>query len=281
MKLMVLGCGNVGLEVAKRARAHGWDVVATTTTPARVEELSQYADEVGVLEGKDAAAVAAAAKDCDAILVSASPRLMTSLTVEDRAKSYREVLVASCESAAAACDRVVFMSSISVYGDGLQESREFLDEETPRTTSDEPSSVYFSAAEDAALGAPNGAVLRLADVYGGTTDIDYTARVKMVHDHMGGGTDFSGDGKLHRVHVDDVADAVIYVLENKLVGAFNCVPDVVPAPTNKEAFDSIADNAGMERIEFRNLLRTPTQQVSSAKLRNAGFVFGHPDDPMF
>lgn len=281
MRLMVLGCGNVGLEVTERAKGRGWEVVATTTSSGRVEELSKYADDVVVLEGKDAAAVAAAAKGCDAILVSASPRIMSSVTVEDRANSYREVLVASCESAAAVCDQIIFMSSVSVYGDGTQESRDFLDEETPRTTSDEPSSVYFAMAEDAALRAPQGVVLRLADVHGGPNDMDYTSRVKMVHQYMGGGTDFAPDGKLHRVHVDDVANAVIYALENKLTGAYNCVPDVVPAPTNKEAFDAIADNAGLERIEFRDKLRTPTQQVSSAKLRAAGFVFEHPDDPLF
>jgi nucleoside-diphosphate-sugar epimerase len=280
MRVMVLGAGNVGLEVATRARALGWEVVATTTTPGRVEELSAYADEVAVLVGSDAAAVKAAAEGCDAILVAASPRIMQSVTVEDRARSYRDVLVASCESAAAACDRVVFLSSISVYGDGTQATGDQLTENTPRTTSDEPSSVYFGMAEDAALSTGRGTVLRLADVHGHPRDIDYTARVRMVHEHMGGSTAFAGDGKLHRVHVDDVARAVIYVLENDIYGTYNCVPDLVPALTNKEAFDLLADRAGMPHIEFRDELRTPTQQVSSAKLRSTGFTFEHPDDEL-
>jgi nucleoside-diphosphate-sugar epimerase len=280
MRVMVLGAGNVGLEVASRARALGWQVVATTTTPGRVEELSAYADEVAVLVGSDAAAVKAAAAGCDAILVAASPRIMQSVTVEDRARSYRDVLVASCESAAAACDRVVFLSSISVYGDGTQTTGDELTEDVARTTSDEPSSVYFGMAEDAALAAGRGTVLRLADVHGHPRDIDYTARVRMVHEHMGGSTSFSGDGKLHRVHVDDVARAVLYVLEHDLYGMYNCVPDLVPAPTNKDAFDLLADRAGLPHIEFRDELKTPTQQVSSAKLRGTGFVFEHPDDEL-
>jgi nucleoside-diphosphate-sugar epimerase len=102
----------------------------------------------------------------------------------------------------------------------------------------------------------------------------------MVHEHMGGSTAFSGAGKLHRVHVDDVARAVLYVLENDLYGTYNCVPDLVPALTNKEAFDLLADRAGMPRIEFRDELRTPTQQVSSKKLRDTGFTFDHPDDEL-
>jgi nucleoside-diphosphate-sugar epimerase len=280
MRVMVLGAGNVGLEVATRARARGWQVVATTTTPGRVEELTAVADEVAVLVGSDAGAVHAAADGCDAILVAASPRIMSSVTVEDRARTYREVLVASCESAAAACARVVFLSSISTYGDGTQAAGDELTEDVPRTTSDEPSSIYFAMAEDAALAAGRGAVLRLADVHGHPRDIDYTARVRMVHEHMGGTTAFSGAGKLHRVHVEDVARAVLFVLDNDLTGTYNCVPDLVPALTNQVAFDLLADRAGLPHIEFRDELRTPTQQVSSAKLRAAGFTFEHPDDPL-
>ena len=280
MRVMVLGAGNVGLEVAARARAKGWEVVATTTSESRVAELAAVADDVAVLVGSDTTAVTLAAEGCDAILVAASPRILQSVTVEDRARSYRDVLVASCESAAAACDRVVFLSSISVYGDGTQAPGDSLDEDTPRTTSTEPSSVYFGMAEDAAIAAGRGTVLRLADVHGHPRDIDYTARVRMVHEHMGGTTAFSGEGKLHRVHVDDVARAVIHVLENDILGTFNAVPDVVPALTNKEAFDLLADRAGLPRIEFRDELKTPTQQVSSAKLRATGFVFEHPDDEL-
>jgi nucleoside-diphosphate-sugar epimerase len=224
--------------------------------------------------------VTKAAAGVDAILVAASPRIMQSVTVEDRARSYRDVLVASCESAAAACDRVLFLSSISVYGDGTQATGDVIDEETPRTTSDEPSSVYFGMAEDAALAAPRGSVLRLADVHGHPRDIDYTARLRMVHEHMGGSTAFAGDGRLHRVNVEDVARAVLHVFDNDLTGVFNCVPDLVPPLTNREAFDMLADRAGLPHIEFRDELRTPTQQVVSAKLRATGFVFEHPDDEL-
>ncbi|HET8971015.1 MAG TPA: NAD-dependent epimerase/dehydratase family protein [Candidatus Nanopelagicales bacterium] len=280
MRLMVLGCGNVGTEVAKRARGLGWQVVATTTSTERQEELLAVADEVAVLTGDDEAAVAAAAQGADAILVAASPRIMQARTAPERAASYRAVLVDSVASAVAACDRVVFLSSISVYGDGRQGSADVLDERTARTSSDEPSSVYFGMAEDVALAAPRGAVLRLADVYGNERDVSYVDRVRMVHEHMGGSAPFAGDGRLHRVHVDDVADAVIHVLTHDLVGAYNCVPDLVPAPTNKEAFDGIADGAGLERIELRGELATPTRQVTSAKLRATGFSFGHPDDAL-
>jgi hypothetical protein len=132
---------------------------------------------------------------------------MQSRTIEEREQSYRDVLVESCKSSVQACPRVVFMSSISVYADGLQGDGDLIDETTPRSTSDEPSTVYYSLAEDAILSSPGGTVLRLADIYGHPRDIDFTARVRLAHEHMGGSVSFAGDGRLHRVHVEDVADA--------------------------------------------------------------------------
>jgi len=278
MKLLVLGAGNAGLEVAARGKALGWEVVGTTTTEARIAEIEQVADHAIVLVGSDRAAVQAAAADADAVLVSVSPPIMGATTIEGRAASYEAVLVQTCLSAAAANDRVVFMSSISVYGDGTQEPATEITEATPRSTSDEPSTVFYSKAEDAVLAIPGGTVLRLPDIYGHPRDIDFTSRVRLANEHMGGSVAFAGDGRLHRIHVADVARALIFVLENDLIGAYNVVPDVVASPTNQEIFDTLADASGQARLEFRGELRTPTQQVSSARIRAAGFTFEHPDD---
>lgn len=278
MKLLIIGAGNAGLEVASRAKALGWEVVATTTRESRIAEIEQIADRGVVVLGKDRAGVAAAADGADAILCSVSPPVMAARTAEEREASYQDVLVETCKSAAAANPRTVFMSSISVYGDGLQGDGDLITEDTPRSTIDEPSTVYFSAAEDAVLANPQGTVLRLADIYGHPRDINFTDRVKLAHQHMGGAVPFAGDGRLHRVHVADVARALIYVLENNLTGVYNCVPDLAPSPTNAEAFNRLADAAGVARLNFRGELKTPMKQVSSAKLRAAGFVFDHPDD---
>jgi nucleoside-diphosphate-sugar epimerase len=277
MRLLVIGAGNAGLEVTTQAKKLGWEVIGTTTSEGRVAEIEQVADKAVVLVGKDREAVKKAAEGVDAILVSVSPPLSKAVTAEDRAKSYEDVLVESCKSAAAACDRVVFMSSTSVYGDGSQAGDE-ITEETPRSTSDEPSTVFYSKAEDAVLANPGGTVLRLPDIYGHPRDIDFTARVKLASEHWGGSVPFAREGRLHRVHVEDVARALIFVLQNDLTGVYHCVPDLVPSPTNGETFDRLADNAGIPRLEFRSELRTPTVQVSSKKIRDAGFVFSHPDD---
>ena len=123
-------------------------------------------------------------------------------------------------------------------------------------------------------------MLRLADVYGHPRDIDFTSRVKLAHQYMGGSVPFAAEGRLHRVHVEDVAAAVVHVLTHDLTGVYNCVPDAAPAPTNGETFDSLADAAEVPRLEFRGEMATPVKPISSARLRSTGFAFAHPDDPI-
>src|SRR6478735_9947091 len=117
MKLLILGCGQAGMEIARQGKALGWEIKGTTTTPGRVDEISAVVDEAIVLVGSDREAVKKAAEGVDAIVVSVSPSAVRSAKKEDRGPIYQEVLVESGKSAAAASDRVVFCSSISVYGD--------------------------------------------------------------------------------------------------------------------------------------------------------------------
>jgi Trk K+ transport system NAD-binding subunit len=74
MRFLVLGCGNIGMELARRWTGDGHTVVGTTTTADRVAQLSEVCAEVQVLHGDDRAAVAGAAAGADAVVVTVSPR---------------------------------------------------------------------------------------------------------------------------------------------------------------------------------------------------------------
>jgi nucleoside-diphosphate-sugar epimerase len=277
MKILILGCGAAGTNIARRAKAKGWEVVGTTTTPGRVPEIEAVADKAVVLVGSDRAAVKAAAEGADAIVVSVSPSAVRSAKKEDRGPIYQEVLVESAKSAVEANDRVVFMSSISVYGDGTQEPRDFIDEDTPRAThDDEPSTIYFSAGEDEALKAPQGTALRFPDIYE-APDV-FAGRVKLAHDYMGGSVPFAREDRYHPISVEDAARSVIFALESGITGAYNVVPDGLPAPTVGEFWDKVADASGQDRLEFRGEIRTPVQPAVSKKIRGEGFVFEHQID---
>src|SRR6478609_6676922 len=277
MKLLILGCGQAGMQIAKMAKDRGWDVTGTTTTEGRVAEIEAVADRAIVLVGSDREAVKKAAEGVDAIVVSVSPSAVRSAKKEDRGPIYQEVLVESGMSAAAACDRVVFCSSISVYGDGTQEPRDFIDETTPRALGNgEPSTEFFAAGEDTALALEKGTALRFPDIYEGK-DV-FAGRVKLAHDFMGGSVPFDRQDRYHPIAVDDAAAAVVWALENDVYGAYNVVPDGVPAPTVGEFWDKVADASGQDKLEFRGEIRTPVQPATSEKFRATGFTFNHQID---
>ncbi len=276
MRILILGLGNIGRTLAGRLRSEGHHVIGTTTTPGKVEELGQYVDEVAVLFGHEADKVRAAAAGCDAIIVTVAPDARKSRTVEEREESYRRVLVDSCESAAAACDRVIFASSFSVYGDG-GEGTDPISEDTPCGNHDEPSSKYYQLAEKATLSAAAGCALRFPDMHGAPGDLSYPDRVRMCHEYMGGNAIFAADVPLYCIHYMDVVRAIEHVLENELSGIFNvCDNDNVPY-SNKQVFDAICDAEDLPRLNFLNQIMMPNRRISAARFYATGFRIEHAD----
>ena len=272
MRYAVIGCGNVGMELARRWVAQGHEVVGTTTSAARVGELEEVCTDVAVLRGADKAAVAAATEGADAVVLTVSPRLSRSFDAAQRVAEYADTLAASARTAAAVHPRVVFTSSTSVYGAG---SGALIDETGPTTGDEDASPRNFIAAEEAVLATPGGAVVRIPDVYGHPSDIDYPARVRFAHEVLGGSVPFSAGALLYRIDYRDAAAALDFVVSEGLTGVYNAFPDAEVPPTNAAAFAEICAAEGLPELTYRGEIRTPEVPVSSAKLRAAGFAFAH------
>ena len=200
MKIFILGMGHVGKALATKLHDDGHKVVGSTTTPDKVSELEKMADQVFVLKGSETEKVIAAAKDCDAIVVTVAPNVRNTRTIEERHEHYNEVLVNSCMSAQQACSRTLFLSSFSVYGDGGAGSLA-IDEETPTGNHEEPSSKYYQLAEQQILKNSGGCVLRFPDMYGAPGDLNFPERVKMAHEYFAGKAIFSADAPLYAIPV--------------------------------------------------------------------------------
>ncbi len=274
MRYLVLGCGNVGMELARALTADGQVVIGTTTSPDRVPQVREVCADVAVLRGADAAAVAAAAADVDAVVVTVSPRLTRAVSPALRGEEYAATLTATAHSAVAAHDRVIFASSTSVYGRAARAVAP-LDETAPATDSPDPSPVSFLAAERAVLASPRGAVVRLPDVYGHPRDLDYVRRVELAHTMMGGRVPFCPDALLYRIDYRDAARALRHVVEHGLAGVFNAVPDAETPPTNEEVFGAIARARGLPELAYRCQVEAPVAPITSARLRSTGFAFRH------
>ncbi len=280
MRVLVIGAGLVGQELARRLRAGGVVVVGTTTTPDKVPALAEVCDEVKVVRGSDTEAVTAAAAGCDAVVVCAGPNAQRAMSAEERAATYHDVLVATAESvvtavkAAGVAGPVVALSSLSVYGDAADGLSE-IDESAPVTDSPDASPRSFLAMERCYLeGLPAQAcVFRCSDIYG-ASDPPLEAKVKMAHEYLKGSVPFSGDALFYRVHVLDVVAAIEHALENRLAGVYHLTHAEVPG-SNRACFDAIGTRLGLGPLEFRNELVAPSVPVSTAKLAATGFVLQH------
>lgn len=280
-QLLILGLGHVGKALAARFRAEGVRVIGTTTTPAKVEALRAFAEEVHVLRGTDAERIREIAVGCDAIVATVAPNVRQARNREEREATYRDALVASCESAAAAHPRVVFLSSFSVYGDGGPGTAP-ISEATPVGNAIEPSARFYSQAENAVLASGQGLVLRLPDIYGAPGDYSFADRVRLAHEIMKGKVPFGAAAPLYIIHFLDVVAAAEHALRKNLSGIYNvCVDEGLPK-TNGEIFGELARRQGLAELEFLDQIKAPNRKISAAKLYASGWRPTHtdPDHPL-
>ncbi|QBY04541.1 NAD-dependent epimerase/dehydratase family protein [Thalassotalea sp. HSM 43] len=276
MKVLILGLGHVGKAVAQKLKQKGVTIVGTTTTPEKVAELETLVDEVHVLKGEETDKVIAAAQGCDLIVATVAPNVRKTRTIEERETHYHQALELSCQSAAQACPRVIFLSSFSVYGDGGDDSAP-ISETTPTSNHQEPSSKYYQKAEQQVLSADAGCVLRFPDMYGAPGDLDFAQRVNMAIEYFGGKAIFGADAPLYAIHFNDVVDAVCHVIDNQLTGIFNVCDNAHVPYTNQQVFDAICDANGWTRLEFLNQIKAPNRKISADKIYATGYTVKHQD----
>jgi nucleoside-diphosphate-sugar epimerase len=277
VRVLVVGAGLVGRELAARLTADGHEVVATTTTEAKVEDLKQVAAEVHVLRGAETDKLAKAAAGADAVVVCAGPDARRAMTADERAATYDDVLVQTARSVVAAAPEtahVVALSSLSVYGDAANHLDE-VDEDAPLTPSQDASPRMVQAMERTYLdaGADRAGVFRCADIYG-AGDPPIEDKVRFAHTVLGGSVPFQGDALFYRVNVQDVVRAIEHALDKDLDGVFNLTHAGVPV-TNRERFDGISADLGFPPLTYRDELKAPAVPVSVDKLADAGFVTSH------
>ncbi|WP_163930568.1 NAD-dependent epimerase/dehydratase family protein [Paraferrimonas sp. SM1919] len=276
MNILIIGMGHIGKALASQLQQLGHKVSGTTTTAAKIEELQPLVEKVYLLKGNEAEKVAQAGADKDLIIVTVAPNVKQTRTLEEREIHYHEVLELSCQNAAKACPRVIFLSSFSVYGDG-GEGIEAINESTPTSNHQEPSSKYYQAAENHILANPQGCVLRYPDMYGAPGDMDFPSRVKLAIDYFGGKAIFGAHAPLYAIHFEDVVNSVIHAITHDLTGIYNvCDNTRIPA-TNKQVFDAICDSHDWPRLEFLNQIKAPNRAISSTKIYQTGYQVNHGD----
>lgn len=240
------GTGVVGQPLVRQLVERGHEVVATTTSPRKIELLEKLGATGVVMDGLDAMAVgeAVAAAAPDVIVNQMTglsethagkpnlrhPEKFFAATNRLRTEGMDNLLAAA---EAAGVPHVVAQSHASM--NGLRQGGWVKTEDDPLEPL--PVSAAIIHLEDVVLKA-GGAVLRYGGFYGpGANDDQVTMVRKRMFPLVGAGT-----GHFSWIHVDDAASATVLAIEQKAEGVFNIVDDE-PAPVSKW-LPYLADAAG-------------------------------------
>lgn len=212
-RLFIFGVGFSGLEIARLARAGGWTVAGTVTTPDKAERLGVEGMETHLFDGTKSLPEAALAQATH-ILSSVPPQ------------PTGDPVLHSCAGLLRQARWLGYLSTTGVYGDT---GGAWVDESAP-THPQQARSIARLAAERAwqGLGLETGAIVdifRLPGIYGpGRSALDQVSqgRARRIDKP---GQSFS------RIHVADIAATVMAAITRPSPGGIYNVADDLPAPT--------------------------------------------------
>jgi nucleoside-diphosphate-sugar epimerase/8-oxo-dGTP pyrophosphatase MutT (NUDIX family) len=256
-RLLIAGCGFLGLALARRASRAGWCVTGVTHS---AESAAAIAGEPLVARECDLSVPAEVETlgAFDAVVHCAS-------SGRGGAEAYRRVYVEGARNLLAALRvPLVFASSTSVYA---QVEGEWVTEESPAEPPRETGGL-LREAEEIAL-ASGGVAARLAGLYG-------PARSVLLRKFLAGEAVIEGDGRrwLNQIHREDAASALLHLLEHGARGIYN-VSDDSPI-SQRDLYERLA--AHFQRplpppgpIDTHRKRGWTHKRVSNAKLRALGW----------
>ena len=255
----IAGCGFVGLATARLLHTRGWSVIGATHSRESATALASEPFSVVACDITDRAALAQI-PPVDAVIHCAS-------SGRGGVEQYRAVYL---EGARALEDtltpqQLIFTSSTSVYAqtDGsivTEESASEPDRETGRV---------LRETEDFVV-AHGGCVARLAGIYG-------PARSVLLKKFFSGEAVIEGDGErvINQVHRDDIASALVHLLEANARGIFN-VSDDEPM-TQHAVYEWLAERFAKPlpptgSISLNRKRGWTSKRVSNSKIRALGWI---------
>jgi nucleoside-diphosphate-sugar epimerase len=279
VRVVVVGCGYVGLALGRRLVDRGHEVVGVRRSDAGLSAVADAGIEPVRADATDPESLSAV-PDVDHVVFAASSGGRGADAARTTYVDGLETTIDAFAARANPPDRLVYTSSTGVYGD---HGGDWVDESTPIRPTTAKTRV-LAAAERIALGARlsgiDGTVVRLAGLYG-------PDRYRLDRYLEGPVT----GGYLNSVHRDDAAGAVAHLLVEDLARE-EVVLAADDEPVDKHAFaDWLADECGVarppkrtreERLAddslseaARRRLRT-SKRCSNDRLRELGYDLAYP-----
>ena len=265
-RILIAGCGFVGLATARLFVQRGWQVTGCTHSAESAAGLSGEPFPVLACDIADRAAIQKLAEigAVDAIVHCAS-------SGRGGAEQYRRVYLEGAQHLATAFPSatLVFTSSTSVYA---QTDGEWVTEDSPAEP-DRETGRLLRETEDFVV-TQNGIVTRLAGIYG-------PRRSVLLRKFFDSTAVIEGDGTkwINQAHRDDIASALVYLVTAKARGIFN-VNDDTPVMQRDvyarlaERFDRPLPPSGA--IDLNRKRGWTNKRVSNARLRALGWQPRYP-----
>lgn len=262
--ISILGCGWLGLPLAKDLIARGFTVLGSTTSQEKLSVLQNFGIRPFLIEFKpQLQGNEAGAFFCSRVLFLNIP---FERHLEDP-HFYKKQISSVLESArTGAVEFVIFAGSTAVYPEALEKATE----ETPFRP-DNPRAQVLWDVEQMLLSdlKVKATVVRLGGLYGPGRPLGR---------FLAGKKGLSGGSKpVNLVHQNDAVRAVTEIISRDVGGEIlNVVTD--GHPTRKDLYTAAARHTGLESPQF--LAESPGRYkiVTNQKIKERlGFTFTHPD----
>ncbi|MGB8166589.1 MAG: SDR family oxidoreductase [Chthoniobacteraceae bacterium] len=265
-RVVVAGCGFVGLATARRLHHAGWEVLGCTHTEesARALATEPFAASAADLTNVSSLSALDRWRECDAVIHCAS-------SGRGGADAYRSVYLQGARNIleALAPQRLLFTSSTSVYA---QNGGEWVTEDSPAEPDRETGRV-LRETEELVL-TSGGCVARLAGIYG-------PGRSVLLKKFFFGEAVIEGDGGrwINQVHRDDIATALTLLVESGATGIFN-VSDDTPM-TQRDIYEWLATHfcrplPPSGPVDTNRKRGVTSKRVNNARLRALGWAPKYP-----
>lgn len=250
-RLLIVGCGYVGMQVAHRARDLGLSVWALTRSHSRFEELRGVGITPIAGDWLQASTLQSlASHPVDFVLVAVPHRadknsednLEAGVPPEESEAMHVRGLQNLLEALPQGWQRLCYLSTTGVFG---EDSQQAVDEDTPVSpTRIGPRMAY--AAEQWLLSSPareRTTILRLAGIYG-------PGRIPLQHKiRSGEPLAVPRGGYLNLAHRDDIAQAILQVFAQPLERSLYLFSD--GKPVQRDLFyRKLAEKCGLDEPEF-------------------------------
>ncbi|MDF2550413.1 MAG: hypothetical protein K0S07_1480 [Chlamydiales bacterium] len=255
MKCGIIGCGYVGMAFLKKWQEKGHQGFATTTTASRLSEIERTGAEAILLSVERQKALANLLSKVDCLLIGVAPKKRDLATYES---CYLETNKEIASLAPPSLKHIIYLSSTSVYGNqgGLS-----VKEETPLQPQNPFAEILLKA--ESLLALLPSTILRLGQIYGPGRSLFNKALPSV----LGG----SGEEKTALIHQQDIVQAALFTLEQKLFGTFNVINDL--KLTRRELYQALQRDVTFD--PSLPLIHGGNRSISNEKIKAHGFSFHH------